>query len=266
MYNRKTCTTKKIDKAKFMKLYGLIGKSLGHSFSALYFNEKFKKEGITNSLYKLYQLNFIDEIVSLLKNNKKIYGLNVTIPYKQNIIPFLDEIDIAAKEIGAVNTIKINYCNNKTYLKGYNTDCSGFIRSIKPFLNDSKINALVLGTGGSSKAVQYALKELGIEFCLVSRKKTSEKQFLYKELTKTILDSHRLIINTTPLGMFPNIDESPDIPYQFITAKHLLYDLIYNPKQTAFLKQGIKHNAQIINGLEMLKFQADDSWKIWTSK
>jgi len=249
-----------------MKLYGLIGKPLEHSFSAKYFNEKFKIEGIKNSLYKLYQLNSINDIYALLENNKKLIGLNVTIPYKQSIIPFLDNISFAAKKIGAVNTIKIKNVDNKTYLYGYNTDYSGFKKSIKPFLNKQKIQALVLGTGGSSKAVQYALNELGIVFQLVSRTKSSENTITYRELDKTIIDSHKLIINTTPLGMFPNIDESPDIPYQFITAKHLLYDLIYNPKQTAFLKQGITHNAKIINGLEMLKFQADDSWKIWISK
>jgi shikimate dehydrogenase len=249
-----------------MKLYGLVGKSLVHSFSQKYFSEKFEKERIENTYYHLYPLNNIDEFNQLITYYSEVSGLNVTIPYKTSVIPFLDYIDDAAKEIGAVNTIRFDRENSKLKLHGYNTDYLGFWESIKPLLKSYHKKALILGTGGSSKAVSYALKQANIEHLFVSRNPEKENTISYQSLNHDILDQYQIIINTTPLGMFPEVEQSPDIPYQFLSPKHILYDLIYNPEHTQFLKFGKEQGSILKNGLEMLKIQADYSWKIWNNK
>jgi len=246
-----------------MKQFGLIGYPLSHSFSAQYFSEKFFRENIHDCRYELFPIQNISELELLIKNNIFIKGLNVTIPYKESIIPFLTSIDNTAKEIGAVNTIRI--IDNKNFiLHGYNTDAFGFEESIKPLLKKDHQKALILGTGGASRAVAYVLKKLGIEFLFVSRNKNGTNSILqYNELNRKIILTHQLIINTTPLGMFPNINEMPDIPYDFITKDHLLFDLVYNPSETLFMKKGIEKNASVSNGLQMLYLQAERSWQIW---
>jgi shikimate dehydrogenase len=248
-----------------MRFFGLIGKSLEHSFSPVYFKEKFEREGIQDSYYQLFPLKTIDEFNQLINDFSELTGVNVTIPYKQSIIPFLDEIDSNAKEIGAVNTIKFERINSKLILKGFNTDYLGFMDSLKAHLKDYHKSALILGTGGSSAAVAYALKIMGINYIKVSR--TPVKEVLsYKELTEEIIREYNLIINTTPLGMFPDIETYPPIPYSAISKKHILFDLIYNPIKTVFLKKGQEKGATIINGSEMLIGQAEYAWKIWNNK
>lgn len=246
-----------------MRFYGLIGKSLEHSFSPVFFKEMFEKEGITNCFYNLYPLKNIDEFNYLINDFTELSGLNVTIPYKQDIIPFLDKLDPNAKEIGAVNTIKFYWNHNKLVLIGYNTDYLGFMDSLKPLLKPIHKKALVLGTGGSSLAVTYALKQLGVEYQMVSRIAKNSKSIDYDSLTNEIITDHKIIVNTTPLGMYPRIDQSPNIPYQAITKEHILFDLIYNPKQTEFLGKGKEQGATVKNGFEMLVKQAEYSWKIW---
>jgi shikimate dehydrogenase len=246
-----------------MRFFGLIGKTLEHSFSPIFFKEKFDEEGIENTFYNLYPLKCIDEFNQLITDFTELSGLNVTIPYKQDILPFLDEINKDAKEIGAINTIKFEWVNNKLKLIGYNTDYLGFIQSIKPLLKNHHKTALVLGTGGSSRAVTYALEKLGIEYRKVSRNPENEQILNYESLNEDLIRSNKLIINTTPLGMYPDISKNPNIPYEGITSDHLLYDLIYNPKQTEFLGKGKIKGATIKNGFEMLMNQAEYSWKIW---
>ncbi len=248
-----------------MRFFGLIGKSLEHSFSPVYFKEKFEKEGITDCFYNLYPLKFIDEFNQLISDFTELSGLNVTIPYKKEIIPFLDEINDEAKKIGAVNTIKFDWLNNKLKLTGFNTDYLGFMDSIKPHLNENHKLALILGTGGSSEAVKFGLNKLGINFKQVSREPREKNTYAYNEITKEVISDYKLIVNTTPLGMYPNISQCPDIPYGAVTDQHLLYDLIYNPKQTEFLGKGSVQGAQIKNGYEMLIKQAEFSWKIWNN-
>ena len=244
-----------------MRQFGLIGYPLSHSFSKGYFTEKFLKEGIDDCHYDIFPLESIGDFVDLCEQHKNLAGLNVTIPYKEKIIPFLEELNNEAAAIGAVNTIK--FINGKK--NGYNTDCYGFEMSLKPLLKPYHTNALILGTGGASKAVEYVLKKLGISFQYVSRNKTANT-INYDELDELIIHHSKLIINSTPLGMYPNIENSPDISYDFITDKHLLYDLIYNPEETQFLKEGKQREAQTKNGLEMLYLQAEKSWEIWNSR
>lgn len=246
-----------------MRFFGLIGKTLEHSFSPAFFKEKFQREGINDCFYNLYPLKKIDEFNQLIGGFTELSGLNVTIPYKQEIIPFLDEIEENAKEIAAVNTIRFEWVQNKLKLIGYNTDYLGFTDSIKPLLKDHHQSALVLGTGGSSLAVIYALKKLGIKYSKVSRNPINSQDLNYDSLNEDIISSNKIIINTTPLGMFPNISMKPDIPYDAISSEHLLFDLIYNPKQTEFLKTGLEKGAEVKNGFEMLIKQAEYSWKIW---
>jgi shikimate dehydrogenase len=237
--------------------FGLIGKDISYSFSKNYFTLKFKKLGLNDYEYVNFDLKSIDEFKDLII--KELKGLNVTIPYKENIIEFLDEIDEEAKLIGAVNTIKIDKRGN---LKGYNTDVYGFEESLKPRLKKSHKKALVLGTGGASKAVCYVLDKLNIDYLIISR--TPEKtQISYTDLNRSLLEKHTIIINCTPLGTYPKVEEYPKIPYDCITKKHLLYDLIYNPEKTRFLKEGEKRGADISNGLKMLELQAEKSWNIW---
>lgn len=241
-----------------MRQFGLIGYPLGHSFSKGYFAEKFSREGIEDARYDYFELNDIAQFPSLVQSLSNLVGLNVTIPYKQAVIPYLDELDAAAQNIGAVNTIK--FANGK--LQGYNTDYIGFRDSIKPLLQQHHTKALILGTGGSSKAVEYALGLLGIQHQYVSRE-PKDGQLSYGQLTKALMQEYTLIINTTPLGMHPNVDDCPDIPYQHLAPKHLLYDLVYNPAETQFLAKGRAAGAVAKNGLQMLELQAEAAWGIW---
>ena len=240
-----------------MKTLGLIGFPLSHSFSKKYFSEKFEQEKIAGWQYELFPLETIGKLPDLLAENPSIVGLNVTIPYKEAVIPYMDEVDESAA-FGAVNTIKIE--NGK--LCGFNTDVYGFEKSLKPLLKTHHTEALVLGTGGAAKAVASVLERLGIAHMYVSRT-PHEAQFSYKNIDKNILEKHTLIVNTTPLGMYPKVDFCPDLPYECLTDKHLLYDLVYNPDVTTFLKNGKKQGADIKNGLEMLYLQAERAWDIW---
>jgi len=235
-----------------MRTFGLIGKSLKHSFSTSYFNEKFYKEGV-DAEYLSFELKNIQDFKTLI-NEKQLSGLNVTIPYKESIIPFLDELSNEAKIIGAVNTIQ--FINGKTI--GHNTDFIGFSNSIKPLL-DGRKSALILGDGGAAKAVKYALDLLNIDFKTVNR----NTSFDYLDITIQTTEFYDIIINTTPLGTHPNTIEFPKIPYENLNSNHLLFDLIYNPSETKFLKYGKAKGATIKNGLEMLQIQAEESWNIW---
>lgn len=238
-----------------MKTYGLIGKKISYSFSRNYFNNKFKNEDILNSQYINFDIDSLSKLNNIFNINN--YGFNVTIPYKETIIPYLDSLDFHAEKIGAVNTIKIE--NGKKI--GFNTDWIGFKKSIESLLKSHHNKALILGTGGASKAVIYALDQLEIKTLIVSRNgKTS-----YQDLSEEIIQNHTIIINCTPVGTFPNVDSAPEIPYNFITNNHLAYDLIYNPSETIFLKKCKEKGADIKNGLEMLEIQAEESWKIWNS-
>ena len=242
-----------------MNKFGLIGKSLSHSFSKIYFQNKFQKESKNDSSYHNFPLESLNDFKSLIRKFD-LSGLNVTIPYKEAIIPFLDEISDEAKTIGAVNTIQFK----KGKLIGHNTDHIGFHNSIKPFLENTMDRALILGTGGASKAVVYSLKQIGIQ-CLCISRCPSDNQFSYDDLNEFVIKHHLLVVNTTPLGTSPNISECPPIPYQFISEKHLLVDLVYNPEETLFLKKGKEKRAKILNGKSMLVHQAEAAWKIWNS-
>ncbi len=242
-----------------MRKFGLIGKDISYSFSQNYFKTKFSSENITDASYENFDIPNIESVKTILENSQ-IAGLNVTIPYKESIIPYLDKLHKKAKKIGAVNTIKLN---KKQQLVGYNTDCYGFKKSLKPWLQSVHKQALILGTGGASKAIAFTLNELGISYQFVSRSSENESHLTYKYLTESIISEHLIIINCTPLGTFPNILNAPKIPYEFLTKNHILYDLIYNPEETQFLKQGRLKNATTINGLQMLKFQAEKAWQIW---
>ncbi len=239
--------------------FGLIGKNISYSFSKNYFAEKFKKELLPYS-YQNFDISSIDDFKKIIAQNPNLKGLNVTIPYKEAIIPHLDIINKRADKIGAVNTIRIT---KKGKLIGYNTDYYGFRKSLKPLLKSHHKTALILGTGGASKAIAHALKKMGIAFDYVSRDFKKGVKFLYTDLTDDIISSYSIIINCTPVGTFPNVNQCPDIPYDAITSNHILYDLIYNPSQTKFLSVGDIKGATTCNGLEMLKLQADKAWKIW---
>lgn len=243
-----------------MNKLGLLGRNISYSFSRAYFKEKFEKEEITNTTYENFDIESIDLFPSIINNTEGLKGLNVTIPYKQEVMPFLDKINKKAKAIGAVNTIKIT---KKGKLVGYNTDCYGFKKSLKPYLQPHHKNALILGTGGASKAIAYTFKKLGITYHYVSRKQSEGVSFTYDSLTKDIIKNHQIIVNSTPLGTFPNIENCPNIPYNAITNDHILFDLIYNPEETKFLKLGKVQQAITINGLNMLKLQAEKAWSIW---
>lgn len=245
-----------------MRKFGLIGFPLGHSFSKKYFSEKFEKEKIKDAQFELYELESLSSFPSLLKENPELKGLSVTIPYKEKIIPFLDELDSACREIGAVNCIQVRNGN----LKGYNTDYLGFKDSLEKWLKGEKPAALVLGTGGASKAVVRALKDLEIDYTMVSRsEKHHQDCIVYKELNTdpSILEKHSLIINTTPLGTYPKTSEMPEINLDFVTHKHKVYDLVYNPEKTFLMRSLEARGAIVKNGLEMLVLQAEAAWKIW---
>lgn len=246
------------------KVFGLIGHPLSHSFSKKYFSEKFEKEEIPHCIYELFPLENIDLLPQLIKDHPELCGLNVTIPYKRTVLPFLSELDETAREVGAVNCIKIE----EGKLTGYNTDVYGFRQSIKPFLESHHERALILGTGGASKAVQYVLQQIGIDCYFVTREKSrvqGPKMFTYTDLNQNAISAFKLIINTTPLGMYPDVEKFPEIPYEHISSSHLLYDLIYNPAETEFLKKGKAQGASTINGLSMLQQQAEEAWRIWNS-
>jgi len=236
-----------------MKTYGLIGENLSHSFSQQYFQKKFSKERIKDSQYLNFEINDISCLRELIQK-KNIKGLNITIPFKEKVIPILDEITEDAKEIGAVNTIQIN--GNK--LIGHNTDIFGFEKSITPLLN-GRNNAIILGNGGASKAIQFVLLKKGISFNVFSR----NLMLKFSDITVENIQTHGLIINATPLGMYPNNETFPELPYNAINSQHLLYDLVYNPEESQFLKKGLAKGAQIQNGKQMLYLQAEKSWKIW---
>ena len=240
-----------------MRQFGLIGRNISYSFSKSYFADKFINENIVDAVYNVFDLQQIDEVEKVFAT-EGLVGFNVTIPYKQEIIPFLDELSPEAKAIGAVNTVLIK--NGKRI--GHNTDCYGFHHSILPLLDSHYKKALVLGNGGAAKAVFYILDELNIAYKIVSRS-ILENQFTYDDLDEEIISQHQIIINCSPVGTFPNIENAPLLPYQFINEKHLLYDLIYNPPVTKFLENGQNNGAKIKNGHEMLVLQAEKAWKIW---
>ena len=245
-------------------LLGLIGYPLDHSWSARYFNEKFRKEGRTDSVYQLFPLISLDVFPAFLQSHPQLSGLNVTIPYKEKIIPYLDDLDETARQIGAVNTIKIIHENGKIITKGFNTDAGGFLETLTEQIPLS--HALILGTGGASRAVAFALKSLGIGFSFVSRNNRGPGIILYDELSVEVIHDNKFIINTTPLGMYPLITEIPPLPYQGLTENHFLYDLIYNPDETGFLKQGKLRNARTINGMQMLINQAELAYQIFEAR
>ena len=248
-----------------MQKYGLIGYPLGHSFSKNFFNQKFESEHI-DAQYINFEIPSIKDFKDVLKFNPELHGLNVTIPYKEQVIPYLDDLDEDARLIGAVNVIKFaRGFLGKTKLIGYNSDVIGFRRSIEPLLTDSHRRALILGTGGASKAVFHGLKQLGVESTFVSRT-AKEGCIIYADLTREMMDRYTVIVNTTPLGMFPNVDSCPDIPYEWLTPNHLLYDLLYNPDETLFMRRGKERGATVKNGLEMLLLQAFAAWEIWNDK
>jgi shikimate dehydrogenase len=240
-----------------MKNFGLIGKNISYSFSRKYFNEKFEKENI-EAEYNNFDLKNLKQFRDVIKETPNLSGLNVTIPYKQKIIPFLDDLAPEAKEIGAVNTIKVD--GNK--LSGYNTDYIGFSESLKPFLKPHHKKALILGTGGASKAVAHALKKLDIDYKFVSRS-SGENRLGYNDLSEEIMQQYTVIINTTPVGTYPEVEKNPQLPFQYLNEKHLVYDLIYNPEITQLMARAKEQGASVTNGLKMLQLQAESAWKIW---
>lgn len=247
-----------------MKKYGLIGNPLGHSFSKGYFNEKFSNENI-DAEYVNFEIPTIDDLPAVIAENKNLCGLNVTIPYKEKVISYLDEVTTDARAIGAVNVIRIERnAKGEPRLIGYNSDIVGFTQSIEPMLENHHKKALILGTGGASKAIFHGLKKLGIEAIFVSRRNMAGT-VQYKDITPEVIQEYNVIVNCTPCGMYPHSDECPDLPYEAITEKNLLYDLIYNPDQTLFMRKGAERGAKVKNGLEMLLLQAFDSWRFWNS-
>jgi len=248
-----------------MDKYGLIGYPLGHSFSISYFNQKFADEGI-NAKYENFEIPSIDNLTEILDKNPNLRGLNVTIPYKEKVINFLDAISPEARTIGAVNVIRVTHEGGKTRLKGFNSDVIGFTKSIEPML-DKKWHqkALILGTGGASKAISYGLKSLGLEPVYVSRYERPGT-IQYSSITPEVVREYRVIVNCTPVGMYPHVDECPPLPYEAMDYHTILYDLIYNPDQTLFMQRGVEHGADVKNGLEMLLLQAFASWEFWNGK
>lgn len=244
-----------------MRLFGLIGYPLFQSFSKKFFSEKFEREGLTDCRYESFSIPSISELTSILKENPLLCGLNVTIPYKEQVLSFLHEKSALVKKINACNCIKIE--NGK--LTGYNTDAPAFEQSLKEKLQPHHTKALILGTGGAAKAVEFCLEKLNIAYKYVSRK-PSAKNFSYEQLTDPIMQEYTLIINTTPLGMHPNVVEAPPIPYHALNKKHYLFDLVYNPAKTLFLQKGEDQEAVIKNGYEMLVLQAEESWRIWNGQ
>jgi shikimate dehydrogenase len=244
-----------------MKLYGLIGYPLGHSFSEKYFTEKFYREGIKDCVYKTFSLKTIDALPELLLQHPGLCGLNITIPYKQDIISFVTDTSHLPKGLNACNCVKIY--DGK--IIGYNTDVIGFEKSLLPLLQSHHTHALILGNGGAAEAVKYVLRKLKVNFKIAGRSLKNDTDYVYENIDETIITSHTLIINTTPLGTFPNADGCPALPYEFITPRHYLFDLVYNPSKTMFLQHGENKGAAIKNGYDMLEIQADESWAIWNN-
>lgn len=243
-----------------MKIFGLIGYPLTHSFSKKYFTEKFEKLGLTDCSYELFPIEQIEDLPQFIANNPNLVGLNVTIPYKEAVLPYLTGLDVTAKAVEAINTILIKGGE----FTGYNTDVIGFSQSIKPLLHPQHERALILGTGGAAKAVAHVLKGLGIQYYFVSReKKNSPNSLTYSELNQAVFNACKLIVNATPVGMYPNIDNASALPYEFFTAEHLAYDLVYNPTDTRFMQLAAQQGAHAVNGLNMLYSQAEAAWKIW---
>jgi len=245
-----------------MRKFGLIGKSLLHSRSKEYFLQKFTREHLSDCVYENYQLDDLKDIRKLILNEPDLFGLNITTPYKVEIMKYMEDIIRVANVIGAVNCIKISRKGTEIKLSGYNTDAPAFRDTLKPLLRQDHTTALVLGTGGAAKAVCHALKDLNIDYTMVSR---NEKPAVltYDALTSQTIADHKIIINATPVGMFPYEDQCPPLPYKYLTSKHLLYDLIYNPEETLFLKKGREADAEVKNGMEMLNLQAEMSWEVW---
>jgi shikimate dehydrogenase len=247
-----------------MTTYGLIGYPLGHSFSRQFFTEKFEKEKI-DAQYLNFEIPSIEEFPKIIESHPELRGLNVTIPYKQQVMQYLDDISEEAKAIGAVNVVSVKpQSNSQPYLKGYNSDVIGFVESIKPLLKPHHQKALILGTGGASKAIHYGLEEkLGMETLFVSRTQRNDV-ITYNDITPEVLKEYEVIVNCSPVGMFPHVDECPALPYEAMNGNHLLYDLVYNPLETLFMKKGAAQGATVKNGLEMLHLQAIASWEFWT--
>ena len=247
-----------------MDKYGLIGYPLGHSFSVNYFNQKFADEGI-NAKYINFEIPTVDQIIEVVSANPELKGLNVTIPYKERVIEFLDQLSPEARAIGAVNVIRVTHEGGKIRMKGFNSDVIGFTQSIEPMLENYHKKALVLGTGGASKAICYGLKNLGLETVCVSRYERPET-ICYKDITPEVVKEYNVIVNCTPLGMFPKTEQCPQLPYEALDEKNILYDLVYNPEVTLFMKKGAERGAQVKNGLEMLLLQAFVSWEMWNGE
>lgn len=244
-------------------VFGLVGKNISYSFSKAYFSKKFNDLGLKNHKYVNFDMEKIAVFSEVIHANRFVLkGLNVTIPYKQDVFLYLDKVHKTARKVGAVNTIKIT---KKGKLKGYNTDVIGFRDSITPLLKEHHTKALILGTGGASKAIAYVLKKLDIEVKFVSRKPKKKKHMAYEDIDQTVLEQYKILINCSPLGTYPNVEQCPSIPYQFLSNKHLLYDLVYNPEETRFLVNGKAKGAIVKNGYEMLERQAEASWEIWNS-
>ena len=244
-----------------MDKYGIIGHPLGHSFSPGFFNEKFRNENI-DAVYEMFDLPQIEAVIEVLASNPELRGLNVTIPYKQKIMHYLDELSDEARAIGAVNVVRISHDNGTVHMKGYNSDVIGFTRSIEPLLEKYHKKALILGTGGASKAVEYGLGKLGLETVKVSRYERPDT-IQYEKVTADIVKEYNVIVNCTPVGMYPDTEECPQLPYEAMDSHTLLYDLIYNPDETLFMKKGRQNGAVTKNGLEMLLLQAYASWEFW---
>ncbi len=247
-----------------MDKYGLIGYPLGHSFSKNYFNEKFENENI-DAQYINFEIPNIENLVEVLDLNPELKGLNVTIPYKEKVISYLDYISPEARAIGAVNVIRVSHKGKETILRGYNSDVIGFTKSIEPLLERFHKKALILGTGGASKAINYGLKSLGLETVFVSRFKRPGT-IQYEDVTPDVIKEYNVIVNCTPVGMYPNVEQCPKLPYEAMDQHTLLYDLIYNPDETLFMHNGSEHGATVKNGLEMLLLQAFASWEFWNGK
>lgn len=246
------------------RIFGIIGKPLTHSFSPVYFNQKFESENI-NAEYLKFELPDIGDLMEVVSEHPNLSGLNVTIPYKEQVIPYLDDIDDDAKKIGAVNVIKITHGKGKDLkFKGYNSDCPAFANSLRPLLTPDCKKALILGTGGAAKAIHQGLINLGIEPTYVSRT-ADDNRITYNDLNEDVMSTHNIIVNCTPVGMYPHEDQCPAIPYDLLTPNHICYDLIYNPDTTLFMKKAEAHGATVKNGLEMLLLQAFESWRIWNS-
>lgn len=246
-----------------MDIYGLIGHPLTHSWSKQYFSDKFSTDIRMDARYELFDMESLDTLPELIDQNKELAGFNVTIPHKHGIIEFLDELDPLARKINAVNCVKVVRDGLSVSLKGFNTDALGFRESLLPLLQSHHKKALILGSGGSASAVGHVLTDLEINFTSVSRSPGHSGQYTYSDVTREVIQSHTLVINATPLGMYPLIDTFPSIPYKYLSSKHLLYDLVYNPPVTQFIERGIRAGAMTKNGLEMLHLQAEHSWDIW---